>query len=204
MQPALFEGTPDIPVDNLFHSSAQLSEDRANHSTRPALWGPVQKALFLMPSLFYVFPFHCTSYPANHKKKRKKKKNGNTFFPSGLIFPHCVFSNNKDFTEKQSFSRFLSSKSLFLKSSNNVKPLKPEPGHISVLPGVQQITAEDGSPLRARLASLPRNLLLGHRYTPRASHSSLSLWVQPGGPDSRTGGQSHNQETFVDLQQHIP
>lgn len=36
-RPAPFEGTPDIPADNLFHSSAQLSEDRPNHSTRPAL-----------------------------------------------------------------------------------------------------------------------------------------------------------------------
>lgn len=44
------------------------------------------------------------------------------------------------------FSRPLSSKSLFLKSPNNVKPLKPEPGHISVQPGVQRIAAEYGSP----------------------------------------------------------
>jgi len=60
------------------------------------------------------------------------------------------------------FSRSLSSKSLFLKSPNNVKPLKPEPGHISVLPGVQQIAAEYGSPW-VRLASLPRNL---HAWSP--------------------------------------
>lgn len=51
------------------------------------------------------------------------------------------------------FSRSLSSKSLFLKSPNNVKPLKPEPGHISVLPGVQQIAAEYGSPGEAHKPS---------------------------------------------------
>lgn len=70
------------------------------------------------------------------------------FFPSGITFPYCFFSRNKKKVpvEKQSFSRFLSSKSLFLKSSNNVKPLKPELGHISVLPGVQQIAAESGTP----------------------------------------------------------
>lgn len=51
------------------------------------------------------------------------------------------------------FSQCLSSKSLFLKSPNNVKPLKPEPGHISVRPGVQQIAAEYGSPGEARKPS---------------------------------------------------
>lgn len=51
------------------------------------------------------------------------------------------------------FSQSLSSKSLFLKSPNNVKPLKPEPGHISVRPGVQRIAAEYGSPGEARKPS---------------------------------------------------
>lgn len=40
-----------------------------------------------------------------------------------------------------------------MKSPNNVKPLKPEPGHISVRPGVQRIAAEYGSPGEARKPS---------------------------------------------------
>lgn len=69
-RPAPFEGTPDIPVDNLFHSSAQLSEDRPNHSTRPALWGPFQKVLFSALSLFYAFPL---SHLIDCNSKREKK-----------------------------------------------------------------------------------------------------------------------------------
>lgn len=70
-RPAPFEGTPDIPADNLFHSSAQLSEDRPNHSTRPALWGPFQKVLFSMLSLFYAFPL--SHLIDRHSKKEEKK-----------------------------------------------------------------------------------------------------------------------------------
>lgn len=71
-RPAPFEGTPDIPADNLFHSSAQLSEDRPNHSTRPTLWGPFQKVLFSALSLVYAFPLsHLID--RNSKKESKNK-----------------------------------------------------------------------------------------------------------------------------------
>lgn len=37
MRSAAFEGTPDIPVDNLFHSSARCSKKSPDRSTRTAL-----------------------------------------------------------------------------------------------------------------------------------------------------------------------
>lgn len=77
-RPAPFEGTPDIPADNLFHSSAQLSEDRPNHSTRPALWGPFQKVLFSVLSPFYAFPpSHLIG--CHSQKKRGGKKSHRDF-----------------------------------------------------------------------------------------------------------------------------
>lgn len=69
------------------------------------------------------------------------------------------------------FSQSLSSKSLFLKSPNNMKPLKPEPGHISAQPGVQQITAENDSSGEACKPSQKPPA-----QSPRTSHISLSLW----------------------------
>lgn len=37
MRSTAFEGTPDIPVDNLFHSSARCSKKSPDRSTRTAL-----------------------------------------------------------------------------------------------------------------------------------------------------------------------
>lgn len=71
------------------------------------------------------------AFPQDHLKKKKKKKQSPEHYGSHSPFPV----------------------SLFLKSLNNVKPLKPEPGHISVRPGVQQIAAEYGSPGEVRKPS---------------------------------------------------
>lgn len=69
-----------------------------------------------------------------------------------IAFPQDHFKK-KQKSRTLRFSQSLSSKSLFLKSLNNVKPLKPEPGHISVRPGVQQIAAQYGSPGEVRKPS---------------------------------------------------
>lgn len=67
-RPAPFEGTPDIPADNLFHSSAQLGEDRPNHSTRLALWRPFSKSsVFNAVSLLHSLT-SCTTFPKQKKK----------------------------------------------------------------------------------------------------------------------------------------
>lgn len=92
------------------------------------------------------------------------------------------------------FSRTLSSKGLFLKSPNNIKPLKPDPGHISVRPRVQQITAEHGysqafpespawPPLRA--SRLPRQLVI------------VAVVGRLGGADWRTITQSQDAGRFI-------
>lgn len=68
----------------------------------------------------------------------------------------------------------------FRKSLNNVKPLKPKPGHISVLPGVQQNAAEYGSPPGRGSPAFPETSCLGHRYTPRASPQQLVIAAVAG------------------------
>lgn len=121
--------------------------------------GLFQKALFSMLSLFYTRSPHAPHFQNRKKeipswlllliKKQqgKKVKRGPKWFAFFL-----TLSCGKVRSWILHFSRSLSSKSLFLKSPNNVKPLKPEASHISVLPGVQQITAEYSSPGRGSQA----------------------------------------------------
>ena len=87
--------------------------------------------------------------------------------------------SGKEKSPEYCFSRSLSSKGLFLKTQNNVKPLKPERGHITVLLGVQDIIAGVDSPGEANQPS-PNPLLRLHS-APLGLHSSLSLWLWPGG-----------------------
>lgn len=81
--------------------------------------------------------------------------------------------SGKEKSPEYRFSRSLSSKGLFLKT------LKPERGHITVLPGVQDIFAGVHSPGEANQPS--QNPLLRLHSAPRVLHSSLSLWPWPGG-----------------------
>lgn len=59
-QPEPFEATPDIPVDNLFHSSTLVLAEKPDRHTRPALYGSLKSALFFLLFFFrslYAAPF---------------------------------------------------------------------------------------------------------------------------------------------------
>lgn len=114
-RPAPFEGTPDIPADNLFHSSAQLGEDRPNRSTRPALWRPCFQCrlspftLFPLPHLMYHNSKEVkTAFPirANFSLEKKPPKNNKTFYQN--MVKSCPFLSESwgKKIRRQHFSRF--------------------------------------------------------------------------------------------------
>lgn len=114
--------------------------------------------------LSFMLSLSLTSYTTIPKKKKEKRLSHKKETLNDCFFEMILQKTLR-------FSQSLSSKSLFLKSPNNVKPLKPEPSHISVRPGVQQIAAEYGSPGEAHKPSQKP-----HAGSPRTSHISLSLW----------------------------